>query len=1214
MEGIEVNQAIEKVNETVNKEENETLLTIVFPTIVIILLLKKILKYNNNQNERINISEDYGNKIQKSCPIYEALCLAAVETSNEKSSLSLNASKHNSYITGHHHSHYHSFKSLYCQCGIKGIKKFLKYSIIRLNPISLTIANKKELKYYKKRLIEVETYNKLLVEKLRFCNKKSDEISKQLENEKNAYEIKENCLKESYKKLEKSYEECFLKCGKLEDENKSLKRQIDMQSHENDNDYSSDEDDSYSRNYSEDGFKSSMESNIFKRQEEQRRIEEEAKKLLSDLDKRGIDDFILEVKEGKSKFCDVAPLILNQMIVDDLDAVYVSIELDKIVKKCETKRKEVLSAFVDVICDLIEKKKQKKAKICVLEFIRKYVALFQEYVGPSKKDKLHLLNLIYNHFKATNSLKHLFINVIDRLYNLNIIDASAILDWYHSQDRDVISTIEDDEEFRTYMESLTYESFKKSILLKKEYNSYEALNDSGFCSNNEDDGEYENQLLDLNSRNSSFTDNSSSICDGLENQNTHCHCCNCKHNADYDSFIFKEKSNSHVHFNFDIELETSTDHLLLDDYDNNKEEIILKDDSDSFISNFSADNQCLLDIIENFDEKDGISFFIQDTEDESLFSDKKILNEDCCCKDRIEKDISFNEENNILNEESTKNSFIEEIVVVEYVNSENPKTLFINQDSIYEEEIEEEEIEEEVYILSKDYSPIKNIIEYGENDNSEEEQENYIEENVGDSDIEICFEKVDGDKEFEEEKSEFEYEESEDDNEESDDESEEYESEEDESEEDDIDDEIEIIFERNASENEEDEGIEICFSREESESELESELESESESDLESKSESESESDLESDDEIEKDCKECDNLEIYFTKEAKEMEEDSEFEICFEVETNEKNDILICNVNEYNSESLKKEYEKEQLRHKDQPKKVFQLINDSESESESECESDSEEESEIDDDIEIAFERPYDAENEKCSDESLYTSESESGSDTEFDDEKIERIASIPSVLPFDEYTFENKEGEDKSKRIVSHVEKLHSISSESSETIENNIESLDDSRKNKVMDISQNNGINSDLDEIIYDSDIDIVFCSSDCTIEISDDQDEVEYLSNKIIRTSSPIQIQENKKKENNELYQNLEEENEGDQQRKSRIRNSKKKSQVIRKNTTLQKLISLYCNEPSAKHEIDDVLGKYSNISNSSKPGQPPELFEQFNQGNIKKSFNRSKKALY
>ncbi|OUM64320.1 hypothetical protein PIROE2DRAFT_8943 [Piromyces sp. E2] len=1317
MERTEVNQAIEKIDETVNKtEESETLLTMVLPTIVILLLLKKILKYNNNsniQNEKFNINEDGGNKIQKVCPIYEAMCLAAVDTSNEKSSLSLDTSKHNSHIPGHHHSHIHSFISLYDRCGFKGVKKFLHYSIVHLNPISITITNKKELKYYKKRLIEVETLNKILGEQLSFCVQKNNELSNQLEDEKNARDIKENCLKESNRKMEKNLEEYMNKCEDLEYDNECLKHQLKMlQEKSKKNSHDSHEFDSYNINssnifnfnpfdfgdsnlitsvpendqednsdnendkFSGDEHEPVATSIVFKRQEEQRQNEEEANKLLSDLDKRCIDDFILEVKEGKSKFSEVAPLFLNQMIIDDLDVVHVSIELDKFVKKCDTKRKEVLSAIIDVICKLIEKNKQRKINICAFEVIRKYVALFQEYVGNSKKDKLQFLSLIFNHCKSINSLRHVFINIIDRLYNLNLIDASTILDWYNLQDKESLKNVlENDEALSNFLESLTYETLKKSLLLQKEFNSYETFNDSGFCSNDEDDGEWlseEYELPVVNVDYSYLSDNRSHSCgDKLKNQNTHCHCCNCKHNDDYDSFMVKEKGTGRVRFIIDNESEIPGDHLLLQDSDS--EDIILKDDdSSSYISNYSADDRCLLDIVEDIDEEDSISFFIQDINDEPIFN-KNILDEDCCCSNSTvsdnsnassilieEQDFSFNENVQTINELPHEKDVIDGSAVVKYNNVSRlehekcfPENSLVDQKSICQEEIEEEEIEQEIYIVNKNYEPVNAIVNCDKKEvQNDKEQEHFIEEEIDNIGIEICFEEEEIDDEEIEEEDDDEDDEDDDEEEEEDDEEDDEEEEEEEEENDGI----VIEFKRNSNEKEdEDEYDEEEDDDEEEEEEEENDEDDEIEINFESNvNESEDNNDDEIEINFERNVKESednndDEIEINFERNAvenenyendeEEEEEDSDFEICFEHDNKEKDNAStyedISESSEEEEDEGEEDYENElinikrrnsdneicnylskhdQSSHNKRTKKVFQLTVDSESESESECESDSEEESEINDDIEIAFERPYDAENEICSDDNAYDSESDSGSDTEFDDDKIERIASLRSVLPTDEYTFGNEEGEERKEDIEtsSHIKNFHSLSSESSETLENNIESLEDPPEG--IEHRQNSGINSDLDEIIYDSDLDIVFCSSDCTIEISDDQGEVNYCNDKMVRTSSPIEIQDNNEENNADLYPNIEKMKE-DRQKKYILRNNKKKSQFIRKDSTLQKLISLYCNEPEVKHEIDDVLGKYDQFTNtstnSSKRSRHPKLVEQLNHRKMKKLLKKSKK---
>jgi len=1235
MEGTEVNQAIEKIDETVNiTEENESLLTIVLPTIVILLLLKKILKYNsnNNQNERLNINEDGGNRIQRMCPIYEAMCLAAVDTSNEKSSLSLDTSKHNSHIPGHHHSHIHSLISLYDKCGIKGVKKFLHYSIIHFNPISVTITNKKELKYYKKRLIEVETLNKKLGKQLNFCIKKGDELSNQLECEKNAREIKENCLKESNKKMEKNLaqymtdcEECKAKCEeykakceKLESDNECLKNQIKILKEKlsknsfefvsyNSNEYLQDQEENsdYESDYSEDDCKQVCTSIVFKRQEEQRQNEEEANKLLSDLDKRGIDDFILEIKEGKSKFSEVAPLILNQMIIDDLDVVHVSIELDKFVKKCDTKKKEVLSAIIDVICKLIEKKEQRKSSICAFEVIRKYVALLQEYIGNSKKDKLQFLTLIFNHCKSVCSLKSVFINIIDKLYKLNLIDASTILDWYSSCDKESLKgVLENEEAVSSFLESLTYEDLKKNILLKKEYNSYEEFNDSGFCSNDEDDKKWlsdEDQLSIFNLDYSLLVDDHFNSCDRLKNQNTHCYCCNCNHNNSYDSFMLKEKSTGRVRFIIDNEQEIPSDHLLLQD--SNNEDIILKEDSGSNISDYSVDDRCLLDIVEDFDEEDSLSFFIQEINDEPIFN-KNILDGECCCSNSTvsdnssessilieEQDFSFNENCEDLNEELKEKDIIEgNGVIYNSINEEELKKClsensFVTHQSICHEEIEEEEIDEEIYIVNKKYGTV-NHIEFGEDEyEDEEENEQDFEEEIKNIDIEICFEE-----EIEEEIEEEEEEEEEDDD---DDESE-----------------VEINFESDANENEDDE-IEINFERitnEDEENEDEESVEEEDEEEeveIEDKEDTDFEICFEDEDREDNDSTNDDESDSYDEEEDESEEDESE-----EDESEEKE---IINYKRRNSDNEICDYlsEHEQSSNCNRTEKVFQLSVDSESESELECESDSEE-SEVDDDIEIAFERPYDAENEICSDDSAYDSESESGSDTEFDDDKIERIASLRSVLPSDEYTYGGEGEELDDEENSSNIKKLHCFSSESSETLENNIENLEDPDEN-IEDHHQSSGINSDLDEIIYDSDFDIVFCSSDCTIEISDDQGEVNYCNDKILRTSSVSQIQDNGEENNVELYPNLEKMKE-DGQRKYINRNNKKKNNFIRKDSGLQKLISLYCSEPEVKHEIDNVLGKYDQLNNSttnsSKYCGHPKLL-QFNHRKMKKLMKKNKK---
>jgi len=1237
MERTEINVVIERIDDSINKsmDEKDNLITIVFPTLVIILLLKKILKYNQNEKQSENesttelkplIKNNEYKKIFEPCRVCEAMYAAAASSSGIKNmSTSFDINKYCS----NNHCHIHTFYTLYNNYGIDGVKKFLNYSIIHLNPLTYTITNKKELDYYKGRLIQEENQNASLNKQLVFWKAKSSKLCEQLQNEKNSHEIKEKCLKETNRRLEKTLSEYMSKCDELEKANESLKHQIESQNQKKEkstavvsynssksNINSMTEDDLFQFNAFDFGFSTSTDviisdaadkeqefisseeednlifsndysnnndiisnSVVFKRQEEQRKNEEEANQLLSDLDLRGIDDFVLKIQKGEYKFKDVAASLLKQLIISDLDVVQVSIELDQFVKRCGAKKYDVLKSMVEFICKLIENNKQNKITICAFEVIRKYMDLFQEYVGTDKKDKIQFLTLLFNYCKSINTIKPVFINILEKLHNLNLVEASTILNWYNLQNKEDLKCVMDkNETLEIFLENLKYESFKRNIMLKKEFDSYDDMNDSGFCSDEDEISEWlsnEEQIQGFNLENISIDGSNS---ESLDSSSTTCHCCNCNHDISYDTSLFKDKNIGHVRFIFDSETELLPDPLLLKDNGNENNDV-LEDDSHSCLSDNIEDDRCLLDIVEDIDEEENLSFIIQDIKGESIFSNKNILDNDCCCSDSIGDNSSESSiimdsiDSQVFPLEESKSTICNcsldgeektEYNNTNYDNNINNQANELNLSIVEQESFsQEEEIEEEVYIVNKNYCTVDDMYDE-ENDSSEENDEKvmYEKEEVNDIDVEICFEtnieKAINDKE-----------------ENDDDDNEEEEEEEEES-------------------DEENGDFEICFEEENEEDDDDDEEEDNDDDSDDDDSDYDNDEDGEDDDEEEEEEEE--------DRSDSEIE-DSDLEICFENDSKEKdNASTIQSSDEYSEEE---EYDNNQREELDEEiitqkrsnsdnemceyiseheksnqykcsKKVFQLDSDSESSSESECESDSE------DEIEIAFEVPSDVETEIYSNESeeeediTYDTESDDGSDTEFDDDKIERIASLRSILPSDDYT------------IIDKSSYVHRVSS--SKPQNNSLKINED--KEEDNEKHESKGINSDLDEIIYDSDIDIVFCSSDCTIEISDDQGETNYyksmgdsdvpegenhqISSLVCCGTQDYNIKNYNEEENNaNLYPNLEKMKE-DGQKKYINNNLKKRNLSIEKD--IKKLLKCYLSNPEIKYEIEEVISKY------------------------------------
>jgi len=1237
MERTEINVVIERIDDSINKsmDEKDNLITIVFPTLVIILLLKKILKYNQNEKQSENesttelkplIKNNEYKKIFEPCRVCEAMYAAAASSSGIKNmSTSFDINKYCS----NNHCHIHTFYTLYNNYGIDGVKKFLNYSIIHLNPLTYTITNKKELDYYKGRLIQEENQNASLNKQLVFWKAKSSKLCEQLQNEKNSHEIKEKCLKETNRRLEKTLSEYMSKCDELEKANESLKHQIESQNQKKEkstavvsynssksNINSMTEDDLFQFNAFDFGFSTSTDviisdaadkeqefisseeednlifsndysnnndiisnSVVFKRQEEQRKNEEEANQLLSDLDLRGIDDFVLKIQKGEYKFKDVAASLLKQLIISDLDVVQVSIELDQFVKRCGAKKYDVLKSMVEFICKLIENNKQNKITICAFEVIRKYMDLFQEYVGTDKKDKIQFLTLLFNYCKSINTIKPVFINILEKLHNLNLVEASTILNWYNLQNKEDLKCVMDkNETLEIFLENLKYESFKRNIMLKKEFDSYDDMNDSGFCSDEDEISEWlsnEEQIQGFNLENISIDGSNS---ESLDSSSTTCHCCNCNHDISYDTSLFKDKNIGHVRFIFDSETELLPDPLLLKDNGNENNDV-LEDDSLSCLSDNIEDDRCLLDIVEDIDEEENLSFIIQDIKGESIFSNKNILDNDCCCSDSIGDNSSESSiimdsiDSQVFPLEESKSTICNcsldgeektEYNNTNYDNNINNQANELNLSIVEQESFsQEEEIEEEVYIVNKNYCTVDDMYDE-ENDSSEENDEKvmYEKEEVNDIDVEICFEtnieKAINDKE-----------------ENDDDDNEEEEEEEEES-------------------DEENGDFEICFEEENEEDDDDDEEEDNDDDSDDDDSDYDNDEDGEDDDEEEEEEEE--------DRSDSEIE-DSDLEICFENDSKEKdNASTIQSSDEYSEEE---EYDNNQREELDEEiitqkrsnsdnemceyiseheksnqykcsKKVFQLDSDSESSSESECESDSE------DEIEIAFEVPSDVETEIYSNESeeeediTYDTESDDGSDTEFDDDKIERIASLRSILPSDDYT------------IIDKSSYVHRVSS--SKPQNNSLKINED--KEEDNEKHESKGINSDLDEIIYDSDIDIVFCSSDCTIEISDDQGETNYyksmgdsdvpegenhqISSLVCCGTQDYNIKNYNEEENNaNLYPNLEKMKE-DGQKKYINNNLKKRNLSIEKD--IKKLLKCYLSNPEIKYEIEEVISKY------------------------------------
>ena len=237
MEKTEVNVVIEKIDESVNKsiDEKDNLITMVFPTLVILLLLKKILKCNQNEKQNMNenntelkplIKNSEYKKIFEPCKVCEAMYAAAASSSEIKN---INPSFDINRYCSNNHCHIHTFYTFYNNYGINGVKKFLNYSIIHFNPLTYTIANKKELDYYKGRLIQEKNQIISLNKQLLFWKAKSSKLCEQLEDEKESRVITEKCLKETNLKLEKKLNIYIDKCEELENANDYLKRQVESQ-------------------------------------------------------------------------------------------------------------------------------------------------------------------------------------------------------------------------------------------------------------------------------------------------------------------------------------------------------------------------------------------------------------------------------------------------------------------------------------------------------------------------------------------------------------------------------------------------------------------------------------------------------------------------------------------------------------------------------------------------------------------------------------------------------------------------------------------------------------------------------------------------------------------------------------------------------------------------------------------------------------------------
>jgi len=1208
MEKTEVNTAIEQIDESVNQmmDENENLLTMVLPTLVILILLKKMLNYGNKNekvleedNCKISIKENKNSLLQKPCKLYEAIYEAAYSSLSEidiskKEDFPIVINKHCSHIPGHKHSHMQSFFSLYNNLGLNYVKHFIHCSIIRFTPIS-TITSRKELEYYKKRVISEENKNESLQKQYSFLDLKYKSLLNQLNYEKNAREIYEKCFRESNKKLIDELSELVEKCRDLEDDNNSLRRKLE--NNYSTIDYNSDDDD--------DGSQSKPTNLNFKRQEEERQKEEEAKKLLSDLDQRGMDDFVSKYQDGKCNFKESVSSILYQLFTSELDAVQVSIELDQFVKKCQSNqmdkkcdaKKEVLNAIIEVICKLVEKKNQKKIKFCALEIIPKYISLFQEYLGNNKKDKINFLTLIFNNCKIFNTVRSVFVNIVYKFYKLNIIDEDTILRWYDSHGKDIQDIINDNDAFAKFLETLNLEYLKKNMILKKEFDIYEDNNDSGFYSGDDEMNEYltsNGQFLESSNLESSDFEEESSYdsWEIIDNRNIPCNCssCNGKENGVCNTSLLKEKS--HVRFE---EPEILSDKLLLENSDQN---VTLKDNNEC-LDHECYHGRCLLDIVEDYEENENNSFIIQDIKGEHIFSNNKNLLEDCCSNHdcgqsdsssitmnsmesqdyQVESEDEINEHGNYCANCIANDSKLDDSTAVfedscgNYYQEDDSEEIESSFTHHNDEIIEKVEEEFEEYCIINETNAIDCNCE------SEEEYEEYEEEEENRVDIEIYYEKNNTFEDYECEGND-----------------------------------IEICFEQS---DEEDSELEICF-------ENENEATEDEDSDFEVYFENDNVEDDETSEEEEEDDSEEEDDENESEEEDDDEDEDSDDDDDDEDEDEEDEE-------EEDNEIVKNEDVVYSYEGNKNGKEVYALVvdhdhlsNDSNTErmistntyskpDEMECESVS------DNDIEIVFEGHSDVETEIYSDESedeerTYDSESDDGSDTEYDDEKIEKIASLRSKLSTEDFIKHDEECNRQLCDIQSSSKDLKTYTHLTDSAVvldDDNIdEEDDDDEENSFHKRNYSNDINSDINEIIYDSEIDVVLCSSDCTIEISDDQSEINnYSKNNTVERKKQIEEEE----ENNEnVYPDLEKIKE-DGHRKYMNKNVRKKV-YCNKDTNFQELINFCKLKPEIKNDIEDYfINKYGNLYLNDNSVNSKSGIKYWQPSSIKKAITRNRKGI-
>ena len=1185
MEKTEVNSTIEQIEKSVNKsmDESEGLFIIVFSTVVIIVLFKRIINFGNSKinektmvsggNKRLSLKKNNENVVPKSCRLCETMYEAAFSSSSIADD-----SKRSSFQKFNNHNHIQYFISFCEDFGIDYIKSFIFISILRYTPISYVIVNRKELEYYKKKVIDEEQKVESLKNKLSFVNSKCQMIYEQMEMEKSSYEVHKTCFRNFKDKFENMISE-------LEETIKDLEDQLEESKKEN------------GREEEDDDIQLSPPNNkVFKRQEEQRQNEEEAEKLLMDLDKKGIDDIIFKAQSGKYSIREAAINLLSQMLNGNLDVVQVSIELDQFVKQCKAEREDVLYAIIEVICNLVERRKQGKANICALSIIQKYVSLFREYLCNSKENEIHFIDCIYKHCQIIGIVNPLFINIINKFYKLNILNEEVILSWLNTQNKENIEGILGKETLENFVEYLNIELLKKKVFVKKECDIEIGCNDSGYCSEIDDcnnEGASTNSLLLAcnatmnNSNNNEKGHRSYGSWEMIKSRDVPCRCSNC--NGKLNELI-GEKGHGHDHVHFE-EPNISLNQSLIQDLD--EETVVIDNEDVNDDDDYNNDNNinttirasspcvkhcdnhcdcCLLDIVEE-EEEDGegeecdSSFVIQDLNGNPLFEkSNELLNGNDSYYDKEgdqsyassisinlvdNQDIQFNEEKNdtfqILNCYSNNGNESFDVSDHRSCCSDEDNETIVEQEEIIEKEVE--------YCIINNNSDKENKINevvYEEEDRvdafAHEEIVNYsneVKDDCNDND----------DEKYEEDEG------------------------------------IDIIFEDDCC-NQENSDIEIYFEKESDDNESSEEEESEEES--EESSEESSEEESEEDEDI-----------VYSSKlfQCKRCNSDNEIVInealrCQKYKgdkyvVNDDDEILRCKGENNDNEILDNEPIRcrrcnndnefsslisHQMSNGGEGKRMYSLNTNSDH-SESECESDQSYE------VEIIFEDNSDAKTEIYSDESedeekTYDSDIENGSDTEFDDDdKIERIKSSPLILHEnnkDEDDVDDEDDEDDVDDIdnidckTTSIEENHFsyTSSDSAIAMDSNSDQENDYPKSSDMNRS------NDHDEID-----DMNQNSSDSTIEISDDQEgELQNCNCKKVGIEMKLISMEEAAAEadeenNDNLYLNFEKIKE-DGQRKYRIKNLKKKMYNKNRDSGHKEFLKFYVvKSETNNHEYDE-----------------------------------------